>query len=191
MAGLLNATQGKQGGSFSGSSKIANPQLRQIEQGVEAKVPPELKQMYMSIVVAGMRVMFDKGSAQYMQTKLSNASTVVQTVSADIPKLLLLVSRESKMDKTKDDQQRAKFIGAAMLAGRTLMCQALDYAEQIGGVTMTKDMIDQCTAALNIGMPAAFGITKDMMSQQMQAKGALKPTAGAQAVQSALPQQGA
>lgn len=176
MAGLLES-------SAQAPSKLANPELQQIEAGIESKVPPELKGKYNSIVVAGMRVMFDKSTAQYLEEHLSSSQDVVKTISDDIPKLLVLIFRESGLSKPavskEDEEQQVQFIGAAMLAGRTLMCQALDYAEKTDRIAVTTEIIDQCTAALSVSMPAAFGITKEMMAKQVGVKGGAQPAAPA------------
>ena len=173
MAGLLNygAANSPVSQGAKQQSKIANPELQSIEDGIEAKVPPELKNKYNSIVVAGMRIMFDKSTSKYLEDHLASSQDVVKTISTDIPKLLLLIYRESKIDRSNDENQKVQFIGAAMLAGRTLMCQALDYAEKTGRVQVTTEIIDQCTAALSVSMPAAFGITKEMMAKQVGVQG--------------------
>lgn len=167
MAGLLNAEQEQSQEPEMLEEKVApesakseqgmqDPALKQIEQGIEAAVPKELKKAYMQVLVAGMKVMFSQNTSKFMEQRLANAQDPVQAVSTGIADLLMLIYNESK---------RTMSIPAAMLAAFSLMAQALDYAEKIGAIQVTPELIEQCTEATWQAATAKFGITKDKIDQ--------------------------
>ncbi len=138
MPGLLNAQQGQpeqmpveseeqmpdeEGMPDEEPKDAQDPILKQIEDGIEAAVPKELKTAYLRVMAAGMKIMFSKETSKFMEERLENVDDVPKAVAEGIADLLLLVYNESK---------RTMSIPAAMLAAFSLMSQALDYAEKIG-----------------------------------------------------------
>lgn len=171
MAGLLNAQKEQpeenaqkpmpeqkdtQKAQPSAGSDLQDPILKRIEQGIEQAVPKELKKAYMAVVVSGMKIMFSKETSQFMDQRMQQSGDIVQAVSTGIADLLMLIYGESN---------RKMSIPAAMLAAFTLMAQALDYAEKVGAVEVTPELIDQCTEATWQAATTKFGITKDKIDQ--------------------------
>lgn len=203
MAGLLNSSQAasqgsapdqqnatgnmpdpKQGG---GAETLSDPILQQVEQGVEQSVPPEYQQMYQSIVLAGMNVMFSKDTAGLVDQQLQASDDVVKNVSDGVAKLIMIVFNEAK-------QPPEKFIPAAGMASISLMCQALDYSEQTQGVKVDETMVADCTKATTQKVLQSFGITPDQVNQVISAgqqQGGQTPAEGAQPATAVPPPQGA
>ena len=155
--GLLNAKPEAQK-----PQQSSDPIINQIEQGIEAKVPPEMKKAYMAVVVAGMKVMFDPKTSKFIAERLGASDDIVNNVATGIADLIMLIYNESK---------RTMSIPAAMLAAITLMCKALDYAEKTMGVKVDSQMAAACTKATTTACMNKFGITQDKIDQAIAQQG--------------------
>jgi hypothetical protein len=189
MAGLLNSTPAQaapaaapapapaagqqpqqQGGAA--DQQLDDPLLIQTEKSIEQSVPPEHKQMFDSIVLAGMNVMFSKETASLMEQQLDEGGDIVSNVSDGVAKLIMIVFNESKQDVNA-------FMPASVLAAVVLMCQALDYAEQTRGAQVTPEIVAQCTKQTQLKVLKTFGVSEEQVNQvaasgmqQMQQGGA-------------------
>ena len=196
MAGLLEAKQGMQQEPMpmeekpeakpeakAAVSDVQDPILKQIEDGIEAAVPKELKSAYLRVVTAGMKVMFSKETSKFMDQRIQQGGDPVQAVSSGIADLLILIYNESK---------RTMSIPAGMLAAFTLMAQALDYWEKSGNGEVTPELVEQCTDATWQAVTAKFGISRDQIDQviaQAQGGQGAQPQEAAQEPQGGLLQQ--
>lgn len=160
MAGIMQDQMQQQNPAGTGS--LEDPVLKQIEQGIEQSVPPELKQMYTSIVVAGMNVMFSKETSELMDQQFAQSDDVVANVAEGISKLIVMVFNESGQD-IKD------FAPAAGLAAISLMCQALEYWEATTGGQVTPELAAEATKATMMATLERFGITQDQVGQVIAA----------------------
>tara|TARA_R110000868_G_scaffold198965_8_gene445564 strand:+ start:196 stop:717 length:522 start_codon:yes stop_codon:yes gene_type:complete len=173
MAGLLNTSKVDAAPENAG---VSDQILKQIQNGVEAAVPKELKQDYMRVVAAGMRLMYDQKTSKFMDERMSQSEDAPTAVAKGISDLLLLLYNESGKKMS---------IPAAMLAAFYLMAEALDYAEKVGKVEVTNEVVDQCTEATWKAVTERFGITKDKIDQVIaqsqggQAASQQQPMAGA------------
>lgn len=170
--------QGPSASAGAGAETLNDPVLKQIEQGIEDSVPPELKEKYQTIVVAGMNVLFSKETSQLMDQQLDASDDVVANVSEGIAKLMVILYNESKQQMD---------IPAGMLAAITLMCQGLEYWEQAKGGEVTPELAAECTKATTMATLKKFGITEDQVSQVIaagqQQQGAAAPTGAPAAAQ--------
>lgn len=155
MAGLLDNT--KQQGA---GEQIDDPILKQIEQNIEQQVPPELRNGYNSIMLAGMDIMFSKETANLMNQQIESNPDIVQAVSEGIANLMMLIYSES---------QGKMEIPAAGLASIALMAQALDYWEKAYGGTVTPEIVNEATKATMAKTLEKFGITQDQVQQVIAA----------------------
>ena len=182
MAGLLNSSPAGQAApqgnaapaSGAPDQQIDDPLLQQIEQGIEQQVPPEMKQMYESIVLAGMKVMFSKDTASLMDQQLDASGDMVANIADGISMLIMIVFNEAQ-------QPPEQFIPAAGLASITLLCHALDYAEQTRGLKVDEKFIADVTKATTMKVLERFGITQDQVSQVIaagQQQGGAQPPQG-------------
>ncbi|HXE49563.1 MAG TPA: hypothetical protein VN663_14385 [Ramlibacter sp.] len=179
MAGLLTPPQddaaagGAQQAAPQGASaqNLSDPILQQVEQGIEEKVPPDLKKDYDSIVLAGMDVMFNPKTSDLIEQQLDAQGDIVDNVADGISKLMMIIYNES---------QGRMSIPAAGLACVTLMCQALDYWEKTRDGQVTDDLVAQATKATVMKTLQRFGISQQQVDQTVaagQAQGGGQPEA--------------
>lgn len=162
MAAPQPDAQSAQGQQGAGAETLDDPILKQIETGIAQQVPADVKKMYDSIVLAGMKVMFSKETSDLMEQQLSASDDVVTNVSDGVAKLIMIVYNQS-------GQQVDQFAPAAGLAAITLMCQALDYWEQAMGGEVTEELAAQATQATMQKVLESFGITQDQVGQVIAA----------------------
>lgn len=156
-------------------SKLKNPLLQQVEDGIEAKVTPQTKQMYLSIVVATMKLAFDAKTHPRLVQGLKYSPDMTKNISMICAGMIGTVFSESK-------QKPEVFVPGAMLAAMTLMCQILQFAEQSRMIEITPEVVADCTAATTQAVLAKFGIDKAKMKQAVDAgksKQGAQPAPGA------------
>lgn len=175
MAGLLNSTKQPapaapgaqpapaappdgQAPGTPGDNKIDDPILQQAEQSIEASVPEEHRAMYESIVLAGMKVMFSKGTASLIEQQLDEGGDLASNVSDGVAKLIMIVFNESK-------QSVDQFAPASVLAAVTLLCHAFDYAEQSRGTEVTPEILANATKQVQMKVLKSYGISEDQVNQ--------------------------
>lgn len=141
-----------------GAASLDDPLLKQAETSIEQAVPAEHRTMYESIVVAGMNVMFSPQTTHLMEQQLSMGGDLATNVSDGVAKLIMIVFNESKQDPNA-------FAPAAVLAAVTLLCQALDYAEQAHDAQVTPEMLAQATKMTQMKVLKSFGVTEDQVNQ--------------------------
>lgn len=157
------------------ASKLQNPLLQQVESGIEAKVSPQAKQMYLSIVVATMKLAFDASTHPMLIKGLKSSPDMVKNVSLICAGMVGMVYKQSK-------QKPEAFVPGAVLASITLMCQILQFAEQSKMIQLTPDVVAHCTAATTNAVLAKFGIDKAKVRQAVdsgKAQQAAQAPAGA------------
>lgn len=163
MAGLLqqganSPTPSATTAPTAGPGKL-DPTLQKIQDGVEAKLPPELKQPYLQVVVAGMRVMFDPATHGLMVERLNQGEDISKSIAFGIAALIgqIYIQSGKKMS-----------IPAAMAASITLMCQALDFAEKSKGLQITPELAATCAQATTRAAMAKFGIGQQQIDQAVE-----------------------
>lgn len=182
MAGLLNPTQNAQpvipsnqtqGGAtqdMQGSSESLNdPILKQIEQGIEEKIPPEMKDAYLAIVVSGMQIMFSKETSALLDKTLDMPGDMVTNISQGIAKLLGLIYNESKKSAAPGQESKGMDVRMAVPAAISLLCQALDYWESARGGKVTPELAAQATKQTAMATLKMFGIGEDKVNQTIAA----------------------
>lgn len=156
-------------------NKLSNPLLQQVEDGIEAKVSPQSRQMYLSIVVASMKLAFDAKTHPLLVKGLQSTPDMPKNVALICAGMLGMVYKESK-------QKPEAFVPGAMLAAITLMCQILQFAEQSKMIQITPEVVSHCTAMTTQAVLTKFGIDKSQVKQAVdagKAKRAGQPAAGA------------
>ena len=145
---------------------IKNPLLQKIVDGIEVSVPKNLKEDYLRVVTAGMRVMFDKKTFNLMRQRFSQAQNIPEAVSTGIADLLALLYNESKKQMS---------IPASIFGAFILMVQALDFMEKAGQMQVTNTIIDQCTDATWKAVTEKFGMSQEkinsVIAQSQEASG--------------------
>lgn len=155
-----------------------NDKLTQIEQQIEAKVPPEKKQAYNNAVTAGLKIMFDPKTHQNMELVKNPQSRKdpVGTVAKGVVGLcwLMIVQRDHAWrqqhpNATNDESQNfiADTVQYMIFAGITLMTKAIDYAERGLGIQFDDNMIAQTTKLIYDQMFRKLGIPPEQLQQMI------------------------
>ena len=182
------AQTAKSSGKAPKAPALTDPILKQIEAGVEAKVPPQLKSMYTSVVVAGMAIMFSAKTHHLVQKRLASSNDIAGNVSTGISNMIAGISNEV-IHKLPPDQKQS-FLPAAVLASLTLMCQLLNYSEKTGGPTVTPAIAEGCAQATTRAVLQKFGIGQQQIQQAVQQGKQQQGGASAQAAAPTAPPQG-
>ena len=141
--------------------QMQNQKLQQVVQGIEQKVPPQMRDEYDKIVVSGLELMTDPKTQKHVAEVLETAA---DAPPAERPRLyahatvkaLALVFNEGVSQGPAEAQQ--KYVDVAPLAGQVLMAHLLDFAEGATGEKITPKFIDQAAQDLVSGFFSAFKI---------------------------------
>lgn len=132
-------------------AQITDPVLKQAAAEVGAKVPPNLRQDYDSIISAGMELMFSESTNKYLQEALGDGENLEKTVPDLIAGGMMLLYNESK---------RTMSLDAAMLAVVPMMAQILEYAEKALDVEMNEEIVAKITLESYRAVAKRFGLDK-------------------------------
>ena len=155
------------------------PVYKQIIDGIESKLPQEIRGPYQQIVVAGMKFLFDDTTHSMMVKRLDAAQQggrvpgEIVKGTVDVIKVLHQES-QGKMNPA-----------AAFPASATLMYHIFEYAEhKQPGIQFDNDIIAGAAQSLMKQMAEAFHITPEQLQQgieQNQQQGGDAPPAAAPA----------
>lgn len=137
----------------------SDPILKQIQDGIDAKVSPNLKRDYLAVVVAGMKVITDPKSSQRIVQKLRTTQNLPQDVAQGTANIMALVANSSNGNIN---------VPAAMPASIVIMCQILDLAEKTAGLKLTPDIAAQCTKATADAVLEKFGADDQKVNAVVQ-----------------------
>lgn len=115
---------------------MQNKMIIQAEASVDAKVPPAQKVNYQKIVLAGKKVMFSKDLNAKLVAGMQDVPDPVQTLVDGVIGVLGLLFKESRNTMP---------VGPMILAGQSLLMEAMDFLEQAGMLEVTPDLISQVT----------------------------------------------
>jgi hypothetical protein len=160
MAGMID--KGKQAGS---TEKPTDPILRQVVQRVEATLKPEVQQNYQAVVLSGMRLMWGdqfEEERQHVLSLINGPQDIPKVIAHVVAKVVSIVQNESK--KTEP-------FPAAVPAGITLMCHALEFVEAAKKINIDKSIIDQTTMMVKDGIFGIYKITPQMLEHLARQQG--------------------
>jgi len=138
--------------------------IKKAEQEIEAKIPADFKNAYSRIVIAGMKVMFDKSTHGQMLRFLEAEGDITDSIANGIGQLIGILYRESSKQTGKPTMPMEAAIPAAL----TLMLKAIEYAAGLGKLQATPEIIDQITQKTIQKIAEAQGIDKGQMDAAMQ-----------------------
>lgn len=140
--------------------KTKNQLLMNVEQAAASKVPPDQKDRFDKIVIAGMKVMYSPETSDMMQSQLKNAGDPAENAGEGAAKLFGILMHESKGTMPMQ---------AAIPAMQVLLCEGLDFMEQAGLIQITNDIIAEATKAMMGYILQMVGVKKEQMDKYMQA----------------------
>lgn len=138
--------------------KIDNPILQQAIQAVEAKVPADLRRTYDRIILAGEKFMFSEQTRQMLMNQMKSSQNPAEAAGEGIAKLFAILLRESKGTLS---------MPAAIPAMTTLLCEALDFMEEIGYVQVTEDLLARATEEMGSALLQILGVTPDKVQSML------------------------
>lgn len=137
---------------------MQNPMIVKAEAAIDAKVSKTDKSAYDKIVLAGMKVMFSKETHGPLMQGLQESEDKLKTAIEGVIGLLGILYKESRNTMP---------VGPMILAGQSLMMEALDFMEQGGMVEVTPDMLAQATQSYIETLLPKLGVTPDRMQALM------------------------
>ena len=113
-----------------------NEMIIKAEAAIDAKVSPADKAAYDKIVLAGMKVLFSKETHGQLIQGLQQAEDKLTTAVEGIIGILGILFQESRNTMP---------VGPMILAGQSLMMEALDFMEEAGMIEVTPDVLAEAT----------------------------------------------
>jgi hypothetical protein len=150
MSGLINAPLVADGAAPSG---LHNALLQQTEQALEARLKPDNRADYMKIVVAGLHIALDKGSAGFM-AKLRTSQDPISDCARGAASLVLIMRKEAKGQMPMQ---------AGIPAGLTLMLHGLDFIDRAKITPVAEAQLDRATKIFVNELFHKQGITPGML----------------------------
>lgn len=144
--------------------QTTNKMLQQVEQQTESKVDPTMLAQFHRIVNAGLKVMYSDQSHHLMAQELAKPGDPTEVVGEGVAKLMVILFKEGKHSLP---------MKAMMPATVVLCCEALDFAEKSGKLTVDNNAIAATVQEAMSTLLQALGVSPDrlqsMMSNQQQA----------------------
>lgn len=141
---------------------MPNQLLADTKKKLEASVPPQLKDTYDRIIVAGMKLMWSdqthKEMVSYLE-RIQSPKDVPQIIAHGIAKLIQILIREGNIKPKIEDP----FYPASILAAQVLCIDALQYVEQKKKIAIDQALLAETHKLLMAGMFKMYGITEDLM----------------------------
>lgn len=166
---------GQQGGGQSllnsaNFGQVSDPLLKQVQQGIEERVPPENQKYYNSIVMAGMDLMTNEETGKMFmqaleQAKASPPQQKPQLYGHFVAKLVTFTFNQTM--EGKPEQEQAEFIKAAPIAGLTLMTYVLQFAEAVNGQPIDNEMLSETARQSTAKTLQGFGVTEQELNDLM------------------------
>jgi len=133
-----------------------NPDLQAAQAAIDKAVKPADRQAYDRIVVAGMKVMFSKQTHNQIFQGLEGAQDPVALTAEGAAGLMLMLREQSRNTMP---------MGPMIMAGQSLLLEALDFIEQGGlaQIKVDKAVIAQATQHYIETILPKIGMTPEKM----------------------------
>lgn len=173
-----------QGMSPPSQTSLADPILQKIETGIQSKIAPQAKSMFISCVNAGMSAMFGPQTGKMVIAKLNSSQNLTADIPTGVANIFAMIYNEVG-PKLQQQQRQQIFIPAMLAAAAVLACHALDTAEKLGRIKVTPQIAGQvihdsamaCLAKLKIGPQQIQQATQQGQSPNAAAQGQQPPAA--------------
>jgi hypothetical protein len=131
-----------------------NPVLMKVRQRVESKLPPQLQDGVQRIVVAGMKILYDRSTQSAVQKiydAIAKGGFQPQAIATGMVNLLGMIAQGSKGKMP---------VHAAYPAGVILLTYVLDDLAQTRGLTITDQLVKDIGKHMAQLFVKAFGINQ-------------------------------
>lgn len=137
---------------------MQNAMIIKAEAAIDRKVSAGDKTAYDKIVVAGMKVMFSKETHGQLLQGLEESDDKMKSAVEGVIGLLGILYKESRNTMP---------VGPMVLAGQSLLMEALDFMEQGNMIEVTPEMLGQATQSYIETLLPKLGITPEKMKSMM------------------------
>ena len=134
---------------------MQNQMLQKARANIDAKVKPQDKNAYDRIVLAGMKIMFDKSMNQTLLQGLQNAPDKIAMAAEGIVGILGLLYKESRNTMP---------VTPMIMAGMSLLIEALAFMEEAGIVQVDPAALDKATQHYMDTLLPKLGINQQTMT---------------------------
>lgn len=146
---------------------LKNPLLKQAQAKIESGVQD--RDAYNRIVQAGTKVIYDKATFSELSKSIRQAQDPVTEIAEGMIGILGILYKQSR--KTMP-------IPAMVMAGMSILLDALDFAEQAGLVKIDKAQLNKATTHYLNSLLPKFGLTPDKIDATLgQLGGTIKDPA--------------
>ena len=146
---------------------LKNPLLKQAQTKIESGVQD--RDAYNRIVQAGTKVIYDKATFSELSKSIRQAQDPVTEIAEGMIGILGILYKQSR--KTMP-------IPAMVMAGMSILLDALDFAEQAGLVKIDKAQLTKATTHYLNSLLPKFGLTPDKIDAMLgQLGGTIKDPA--------------
>lgn len=146
---------------------MPNQLLTATKKKLEGSVPPQLKDVYDRIIVAGMKLMWSDQTHKEMVSyldRIKSPKDIPQLIAHGIAKLIQILIREGNIKPKLEDP----FYPASMLAAQVLCMDALQYVEQKKKITIDQAVLAETHKLLMSGLFKMYGITEELMRKALE-----------------------
>lgn len=133
---------------------MQNPLIIKAEAAVDAKVSPADKEAYDKIVLAGMKVMFSKETHGQLVQGFKEAGDPLTAIVEGIIAIIGILFKESRGTMPP---------GPMVLAGQSLLMEALDFMDESGMIEVDEQMLGDATQKYIETLLPKIGLTPDKM----------------------------
>lgn len=137
---------------------LSNKILQAAEAKIENDLTPDNRANYLKIVVAGMKVLLNKGPNGIL-AKLKGRQDPINDCAVGAVNLVLILKKESK---------GVMPLKAMVPAAMTLMLKGLDFAEKVGDLKVDNDVLVRATHIFTNTIFQRYHITAPMLNTAMQ-----------------------
>jgi len=133
--------------------------LRQVVRRIEATLKPDIRQNYQAVVVAGMKLMWGpefEEDRQQVLSLINSPQDIPRVIAHVVAKVVSIVQNESKKNEP---------FPAAVPAGITLMCHALEFVEAAKKIDVDQNILSQTTMMVKDGIFGIYKITPELLQQ--------------------------
>jgi hypothetical protein len=134
---------------------MKNPLIIKAEAAVDSKVSSSDKEAYDKIVLAGMKVMFSKETHGQLVQGFNDAEDKLTTLVEGVIALIGILFQQSRGTMPP---------GPMVLAGQSLLMEALDFMEEAGMIEVDEQVLGDATQKYIETLLPKIGLTPDKMN---------------------------
>lgn len=146
---------------------MPNQLLTATKKKLEGSVPPQLKDVYDRIIVAGMKLMWSDQTHKEMVSyldRIKSPKDIPQLIAHGIAKMIQIIIQEGNIKPKLEDP----FYPASMLAAQVLCMDALQYVEQKKKIVIDQAVLAETHKLLMSGLFKMYGITEELMRKALE-----------------------